>query len=147
MHRAGKIVLSVWFGANLLLALGILAAMLLFGANAPGLSVLLSDAQIAALDPLVRRTVSSIAVLGNASIAGFCSLGLAAVWLGPGERGEPRARRSYWVLAATALAVQCSGFASDAYVGNKNVIANVVSSVILLAGLGLVRIEATRSAG
>jgi hypothetical protein len=50
MLRAGSIVLSIWSGANLLLASVILATMVLFQKNAPILYIVFKESEIPALD-------------------------------------------------------------------------------------------------
>jgi hypothetical protein len=42
-----------------------------------------------------------------------------------------------WALVISMCFVQTMGFASDALLGNKNLIANIVSSGILVVGLSL----------
>jgi hypothetical protein len=127
--KIGSILLSIWSGFNLVLALGITLALLVFERNAPALSILFEGGEIARLDPRALATVNALAVLCNAVIAAFCALVLMVTW---------KARRQTWAffaLAGTMVFVQACGFASDARLGHRNLIANVISTGILVVGL------------
>jgi hypothetical protein len=50
MLRAGAIILTIWSGLNLLLAVAILVEISLFGQNAPALSILFNEAEIQQLN-------------------------------------------------------------------------------------------------
>jgi hypothetical protein len=131
--RAGAILLSLWSGLNLLLALAILVALTLLRKNAPALSILFEPSEIQALDAKVLGTVNALAVLANACIAGFCLLVLTVVWTALRERQS-------WALPALAGAmglVQVCGFVSDGFLGHRNLVANAVSTAVLVAGLTL----------
>jgi hypothetical protein len=131
--RAGAILLSLWSGLNLLLALGILVALTFRGRNAPALSILFESSEIGALEAKVLGTVNALAVLANACIAGFCFLILTVVWTALRERQR-------WALPALAGAmgfVQVCGFVSDGFLGHPNLTANAISTVVLVAGLTL----------
>lgn len=131
--KAGAVCLSLWSGLNLLLAAGILVGITLGGRNAPALSILFTDAAIQAMDPKALATINGLAVFGNACAAGLCLLTLVITWTALAAR----ARWAFWALVAALGPVQALGFASDGILGHHNLIANVVSSVILLAGLSL----------
>ena len=134
-RRIGLALLSAWSGLNLALAVVIVLAMGLFGRHAPALSLVFSDAQIRALEPRVLGVVDALAILGNGCIAGFCGLVLAVVW-----RGVARGVGWAWTaLAITAGGIQVAGFVSDARLGHRDLIANVVSTALLAAGLAATR--------
>lgn len=124
--------LSVWSGGNLLLALGILVAMLGFGQPAPVLSIVFSPAEVQAIDAKVLRTVKALAVLTNACIVVCCMLLLVVVW----SCAMRRVRWVFWVVVGTLSFLQGAGFLSDAFVGHKHVLANAGASVVLACGLG-----------
>ncbi|HEY2713657.1 MAG TPA: hypothetical protein VGI60_14175 [Chthoniobacterales bacterium] len=141
MRKTAFFCLGIWAGGNLLLAIGIVAAMLLFGTNAPSLFILFSKPEIAALDPKALATINGLAVFANACAAAFCVMALALIWraLCHGEIWCIR------LLVACAIPLQGLGFASDIYFRHKDLPANVISSVILLLGLFAARTSMTRN--
>ncbi len=80
--RAGAVLLSIWSGLNLALAVAILVAMTAFGRHAPALSLTLAEAQVRALESRLVAAVDALAILANACVAAFCALVLAVVWRG-----------------------------------------------------------------
>jgi uncharacterized membrane protein YoaK (UPF0700 family) len=133
MLRAGSILLTVWSGVNLLLALGILVALTFLRQDAPALRILFDPPGIAAMDPKALATVNALAVFGNACAAGFCLLILFVVW----TRLAAGSNRAFWALALSAGLVQAFGFVSDSFLDDRNLVANLVSAGVLLAGLVL----------
>ena len=133
MLRAGGIVLSIWSGVNLLLAGAILISMTVFGRNAPGLRILFDEAGVRGLDSRALATVNAIALLFNACAVAFCLLMLYVTWSGVAAGRKA----AYWALAIASGSLQVFGFISDAYLGGRDLLANVISSAVLLAGLGL----------
>jgi hypothetical protein len=133
MLKAGAIVLSIWSGVNLLLAGAILVSMTMFGRNAPGLRILFDEAAVRGLDPRAVATVNATAVLFNACAFAFCLLMLYLTWSGVAVG----VKSAFWALVVAAGSLQVFGFRSDAYLGGRNLLANVLSSAVLLAGLGL----------
>jgi hypothetical protein len=135
MRTAGVVLLSLWSGLNLLLAVGIVLAMLAFGRHAPALSLTLSSAEVRAADPRLLGTVDALAILGNACIAGFCALVLVIVW----QALVKGARWAWPALAVSMIGVQACGFFSDARLGHHDLVANLASTAVLMVGLVLVR--------
>ena len=133
MLKVGAVILSVWSGFNLLLAFGILVAMLAFGQNAPAVSILFSASEVQHIDIRALATVNALAVLFNACAVAYCGLLLVIVWSGL----MARVRWVFWAVACVAASVQVAGFASDSYLGNANFIANLCSSLALVVGLGM----------
>ena len=125
--------LSIWSGVNLLLAGAILISMTMFGKNAPGLRILFDDAGVRGLDPRALATVNAIAVLFNACAIAFCLLMLYVTWSGVAAGSKA----AYWALVVASGSLQAFGFIADAYLGGRNLLANVISSAVLLFGLGL----------
>jgi hypothetical protein len=80
MLRAGAILLTIWTGLKLTIALGILFALLVLGKNSPALLVLYGDAQGKGLDARALTTINGLAVVANVSIAALCMLSLAVIW-------------------------------------------------------------------
>jgi len=136
MLMAGCIAISIWAGINLVLGVGIFFGIAFFGMNAPAFTMLFQPGEVqslATLDPRAVATVNGVAILANAVIAGYCGLVLAATWLGIAKQ----VRWTWTTVAATTLFVQLAGFASDRLFENKNLAANILSTVILVAGLSL----------
>ena len=132
--------LSIWSGVNLALAGAILISMTVFGKNAPGLRILFDDAAVRGLDPRALATVNAIAVLFNACAAAFCLLMLYVTWSGVAAGSKA----AYWTLVVASGSLQVFGFIADTYLGGRNLLANVISSAVLLVGLGLSGLGAFR---
>jgi hypothetical protein len=120
-----------------------LGGMTAFGRNPPSLS----DGTERPADPEVGPErvglIKALAVLANACIAGFCLLILSVVW-------TSLVRRMGWALWALGGAmglVQVFGFVSDAYIGNENVLANAISTGVLIGGIALSRVGYARGSG
>jgi hypothetical protein len=131
MLRAGAILLSLWTGFNLVLALGILFMLLVLGKNAPALLILYGNLQAEGMDPRALATINALAVMFNACTASICALSLAMVWFGVVRR----AVWAFWSLVGCLTFLQAAGFASDAFLGNKDLLANALSSLVLLCGI------------
>ena len=136
MLRAGAILLSLWMSLNLALALGILFMLLVLGKNAPALLILYGDTQATGVEPRALATVNALAVMFNACAAAICALSLSVIWVA-------LIRRAAWAfcsLAVCLLFLQAAGFASDSFLGNRNLLANAASSLLLLSGIVLAAI-------
>ena len=134
MLRTGAILLSLWTGFNLVLALAILFMLLVLGKNAPCLLILYDDIRAIGLDPRALATINALAVVFNGCAAAICALSLAIIWLALVRR----AVWAFWALAGSLLFLQAAGFASDSFFAHKNLVANVVSSSLLLLGFAAV---------
>ena len=131
MLRVGAILLSLWTGFNLVLALGILFMLLVLGKNAPALLILYGDLQAEGMDPRALSTINALAVMFNACAASICALSLAMIWFAVARK----AVWAFWSLAGCLAFLQAAGFASDTFLGNKDLLANAVSSLVLLCGV------------
>jgi hypothetical protein len=129
--KIGTIVLSLWVGLNLLLALYILANMVLMGGNAPGLYIILDKKVVDTLEPNVLWTMNGIAMLLNAAVAALCGMSLFLIWYGVAKK----TMWTFWALASSLLFLQFFGFLSDGYFDNTNLGANIFSSFVLFIGL------------
>jgi hypothetical protein len=138
--RTGAVLLSLWSGLNFALALAITLAIVGLGQDPPCLHVLLDERRIRALDPDVIATFRALGSLGNGCIAALCALVLIVVWV-PLRAG---ARWAWRALAFVLVPVQGLGFASDQYFGHRDWPLNVVSTVVLVAGLAFTRARASR---
>jgi hypothetical protein len=130
--KVGAMLLSLWSGLNILVAVAV-ATMTLSGRNPPALSILFTDAEIHRLDGKVIAVVNAQAALANPCIVALCLVVLGTIWKGL----IARMRWSFWVLVGALLPLQAFGFVSDAFLGHRNLIANLVSTAILITGLGL----------
>ena len=78
MLRAGAILLTLWTGFKLLVALGILFMLLVLGKNSPALLLLYGDSQGKSLDPRALATINSLAVVANTAIAALSILSIVS---------------------------------------------------------------------
>ena len=131
MLRAGAILLSLWTGFNLTLALAILFMLLVLGQNAPCLLILYGDTRATGMDPRALATINALAVLLNACAAAICALSLSVIW----RALVRRAVWAFWSLTGSLSFLQAAGFASDWFLGNKDLSANAASSLLLLLGV------------
>ena len=121
-----------WSALNLLVAAAV-AAVTLAGGTTPILALLFDAPARSVLDPRLVAVVKAQAALANPCIVALCALVLALVWTTLARGG----RWALWALAGTLLPLQVCGFASDRFLGNRNLAANAVSSALLVAGLAL----------
>lgn len=77
--------------------------------------------------------VNAQAAIANPLIVGLRLLTLAIVWKGL----MSGSRWGFWALLISLVPVQAFDFVSDAYLGHHNLVANVVSTIVLVAGLAL----------
>ena len=131
MLRVGAILLTVWTGFNLVLALCILFAILMLGKNAPALVILYGDTQATGMDPRALATINAFAVIFNACAAAICALSLAVIWFALARK----AQWAFWSLAGSLGVLQAAGFASDSFFHHKDLLANFASSSFLLLGI------------
>lgn len=128
--KVGVILLALWSGANLALALGILLSMAM-GRPPPATRYLLVDNNTS-LDPAFLALLQSVATLANGAIAALCGLVLAVTF-----RSLSHGRRwSWWSVAMSTLFMQVLGFLADLPLGHANLLANLVSLGILGVALG-----------
>jgi hypothetical protein len=130
--KAGAVLLTVWSGLNLVVAVANTAATLA-ARRAPLLALVFTDAEVRRLDPRAIAAINAQAAFANPSATALCMLVLVIVWTGL----VARARWAFWALAGSLVPMQVFGFASDAFLGSRFLVANVVSSVVLVAGLAL----------
>ena len=132
--RAGAVLLTIWAGLNLLLAAGILLAMGVFGRHPPSLPMALSDVEIRALSPKAVGLMHALASLFNAAAVAYFGLVLFLVRTAVATHSRPIFR----AVGVSAGFLQVFGFVSDAYLGNLNVGANILSSAVLLLAFALI---------
>jgi hypothetical protein len=116
--------------------------MLAFGINAPSLFILFSKSEISGLDPKALATINGLAIFANGCAAAFCVMALTLTWRGL-KYGKVWCIR---LLVLCAVPLQALGFASDSYFRHQDLIANLVSSTLLLVGLIAARMSVARQA-
>lgn len=131
--RAGGIVLSVWAGFNLLLAAFVVVMVTLFKAHPLISRVVFTNAELAALSVKSTSTIKDLAILFNSAVIGFTGLVLIVTWtsLVGGQRW------AFWALLGTIAFVQTMTFVGDAFIGNKTLLASVVTSILAITGIVL----------
>lgn len=129
MSKVGLTLIYLWVGFNLLLALSIVVSMSLLGINAPALTMLFDSSAVGKIAPDALSTINALAVLTNSAIAALCGLTLVII-----RKGLLKQRWAFISVGLCLGFVQGMGFVSDNYFGNKNLTANVISTLILLAG-------------
>jgi hypothetical protein len=128
MLKAGRVVLSLWAGLNALVAAFVTLSTVM-GRSPPALALVMDDPS--RVDPRALAVIQAQAAIANPLILAVCAFVVVLLWTRP---------REYWAtLAATLLPVQAFGFVSDRFLGNTNLAANAVSTVMVAVGLLLVR--------
>ncbi len=102
MLRAGALLLTLWMGFKLVVALSILFMLLVLGKNSPALIVLYGSMQGAGLDPRALATINGLAIVANASVAALSILSLVVIW----SALMRRAVWAFWSLAGSLLFVE-----------------------------------------
>jgi hypothetical protein len=133
MLKVGAIILTIVAVFNLLLAAGILVAIIFFGKNPPILYISMGQSEVANLDKPVITTFKSLAIYFNSAVVASCVGGLFVIWMGL-ARGQGWA---FWALLLTAIIGQVSGFVADSFIGNKTLGVNIVFTILYLLGFGL----------
>lgn len=130
--KAGMILLSIWSGLNLLVAL-VVTATVLAGRSPLALSLVFTNAEIAHLDKKAVAVINAQAAIANPSLLALCVLVLAIVWTSLAARS----RWAFWALTGSLLPLQAFGFVSDSFLGHRELVANCISTMLLVAGLAL----------
>jgi len=130
--KVGAALMFTWCGLNALVALAV-TVITIAGRGSPALSLVLTDAEIATIDARVVGVVNAQAALANPCIIAVCLLVAVLTWKGL----LARRRWAFRALVAALVPLMAFGFVSDGYLGNHDLLANVVSSAMVLAGLGL----------
>jgi hypothetical protein len=124
-ERVGRVLVSVWCVANLVVAL-VVTAMTLAGSEPPALRLVMEPHEIARVDPRALDVIAAQAAIANPCIAALCVLVLVLV-----------RRREYATVASVLVPLQAFGFVSDGFLGHRNLAVNLGSTALLLAGLAL----------
>ena len=130
MLRAGAVLLTLWAGVHLVIALGIVIMVLGLGQNAPALMILYGDIQGKGVDTRALATIDALAALGNGWRAAMCALSLTIIWTGLLRR----AAWAFWSLAVCVCFVQAVDFASGSFYQHRSLL-DAVPSLLPLAGI------------
>lgn len=129
----------MWCGLNALVALAV-TAMTLLHQPPPALRLMFDETQLAQLDPRALAVVNAQAAIANPLVVALCGMSLV-LCVRAVERGE---RWAWLTLALSLGGVQAFGFVSDAFLGQRNLAANVGSTLVLATSLALLFPRAQR---
>jgi len=119
-----------------------LLAITVFNENAPGLTLMLDESKIRQIDPRWLSGINGLAALCNTFDAAFFFLMLFVIWTSLVKK----ARWAFWGLLISTSFLQVFAFVSYSFfdtgivpntIVNMNLLGNIVSSALLLVGLGL----------
>jgi hypothetical protein len=141
MLRAGVLILTLWMGFRLLVALSILFKLLVLGKNSPALIILYGTMQGTGLDPRALATINGLAVVANASIAALSILSLVVIW----SALMRRAVWAFWSLAGSLLFVEVVRWAGEYFFYRQgNLLADAAVFLPVLAGIACAAIGVFR---
>jgi hypothetical protein len=141
MLRAGVILLTLWMGFKLLVALSILFMLLALGKNSPALIILYGNMQGTGLDPRALATINALAVVANASIATLSILSLVVIW----SALMRRATWAFWSLAGSLLFLDVIRWAGESFFYHQgNLLADAATLLPTLADIGCAAIGVFR---
>jgi hypothetical protein len=95
------------------------------------------------MEPRALATINALAVIFNACAAALCALSLVVIWIALLHK----ARWAFCSVAGSLGLVQAAGFASDSFLADRDLVANVASSLLLLLGFGFVALGLFRRSG
>jgi hypothetical protein len=129
----GAYLLTVWAGAQMMLATMILLAVIGFGEQPLIARILFEEGEWGGLAVHIRQAIRALAILFNASVLGFEILLIWTVWAAL-MRGQSWAR---WAAALTLVLVQALGWAASAEIGYRTLVPELAVNVFGFAGLAL----------
>ena len=129
MLKAGAIILSI--GAGFQCVASILSLIISIVGNAPILSMVFTDKEIATLDTEVIATTKSLAVMNNSGAVLTTVFSLVIIWtsLNNGSKW------AFWMLLFAGIWGHSAWFLSDSYIGYETLIVNIVFTTIFLVGI------------
>jgi hypothetical protein len=141
-QKIGLVLLSLWCGLEIAVA-GWVTAMTFAGRSPPALLLVMSEARIPSVPHEALAVINAQAAIANPCIGGVAAMALVLAWRGV-ARGE---RWTWWLLVGTLLPLQASAFGSDSFLGHRNLVANLISTLLLVASLALCGTGSGRGAG
>ncbi len=142
MLRCGVIILNLWAGLNLVFAIACLFAIAFFDQNSPGLTMMVEDSDVRQLGPRWLTLINGLAALCNTFDAACFLLALFVIQTSLVKK----ARWAFWCLLVSGCFLQAFVCVSYSFFGagiirmeavTANLIGIIISSTLLLAGLGL----------
>jgi hypothetical protein len=141
-QKIGLVLLSVWCGLEIAVAAWV-TAMTFAGRSPPALLLVIPERRISSVAPEALAVINAQAALANPCICAVAAMALVLAW-----RGVARGQRwTFWLLVGTLLPLQASAFASDSFLGHRNLIANLISTLMLTVSLVLSGTGRRRAAG
>ena len=133
MLRVGAIILFLMTGFIMLLGAFYLVIVIGFDNLNPYFFSNAYNEEIATLSQEIFAMVKYLVILLNAVTVGYCFLMLLTIWknLIKGQKW------AFWVIVIMFGFMHIMLFIADAAIGNKNVILNIVWSVLALTGIVL----------
>ena len=131
MLKIGCAILSIWTVLNLIPSGVILIDTIWGDGHTPGIYLLLTEEEVAGLEPDVVATMDSMAVFANDLNIAFCLVSLVTIWFGLIRRQK----WAFWGLLAGFTFAVLAGVGADYEVGLAAPMVNVISAGILAAGL------------
>ena len=130
MLRFGCIVLTIWGAIQFLVSLLSLAVSVT-GKYAPMMKIVFTDEQIDSYDIKILTLTKSLAIMHNtgATVQGVFILFLT--WFGIHQEQK----WALWILLLVGILMQTMWFVSDAFVGNKTLIVNIVLTTLFVIGI------------
>jgi hypothetical protein len=104
--------------------------MIISHSNAPGIYLQLTQDEVNSLPAKVLDTMNGLAILMNGTIVSLCVLAVVTIW----KNSFKKIDWQFWTLFIALWFVQIIGFVSDSYFNNINILANSISSFILILG-------------
>jgi hypothetical protein len=130
--KIGLALLTVWCSLEIAVAAWV-TTVTLRGGQPPALALVLPQPRISTIDPVALAVINAQAMLANPCICAVCAMALALAWLGVART----LRWPLWVLVGTLVPLQAAAFASDGFLGHRNLVANLVSALMLVTSLAL----------
>jgi hypothetical protein len=141
-QKIGLVLLSVWCGLEIAVAAWV-TAMTFAGRSPPALLLVIPKERISRVAPEALAVINAQAALANPCICAVSAMALVLAW-----RGVARGQRwTFWLLFGTLLPLQASAFASDSFLGHRNLVANLISTLMLTVSLALIGTGTRRAAG
>jgi len=146
--KLGCLLLGLWSVLNLAPSAWILYSVLARGENAPGLTAVLTESQIQAIEAEALAAANSIGVYANGLNVAFCLLFTVLIW----KHLLRKTRWAFWAMAASSLVAVLGGVGADYVVGTRNPEVNLISALLLAVGFAccasaIFKLGASRSQG
>lgn len=132
MLRIGCIVLSIWSGIQFIASVMSLTASFI-GKYAPMMKMVFTDDEIASIDTKILGVTKALAINHNTGAAVFSLFSLIITWfaLNNGQKW------SFWTLLFLGLFSHVNWFLSDALIGNRSLVVNIILLVVFVIGISL----------